>query len=251
MLRNPPESVDVMLMEGTNVQAEVATANETTESELEKAIASHVSAAGGITLITYSSQNIDRLVTLYRAAKRTGKTLVVDLYTATMAVATGNPNIPVPGRDNLRVYVPNSQRVKIKKAGAFERLEPIEGSRIYPEALAKGGSEFLMTFRLSMARELVKANCFGGASAIWSMWPGYLAQESGKRYKEFLAEHHIPLAVHHASGHAFVGDLQRLAKAVAPKRLVPIHSFAPERFKELFENVRQEDDASWWNVGAS
>ena len=45
-------------------------------------------------LTAYSAQNIDRLVTLFRAAKRTGRTLVLDLYAATIAVATGRDTIP-------------------------------------------------------------------------------------------------------------------------------------------------------------
>ena len=33
-----------------------------------------------------------------------------------------------------------------------------------------------------------------------------------------------PLLIHHASGHAFISDLQRLVHALAPERVVPIHS---------------------------
>ena len=31
-------------------------------------------------------------------------------------------------------------------------------------------------------------------------------------------------------------------------RLVPIHSFGPDRFMELFESVTQEEDGVWWVV---
>jgi hypothetical protein len=39
-----------------------------------------------------------------------------------------------------------------------------------------------------------------------------------------------------------------LAKAIAPKMLVPIHSFETKRFKEFFDNVEMKDDRQWWEV---
>ncbi len=48
------------------------------------------------------------------------------------------------------------------------------------------------------------------------------------------------------SGHAYMPDLQRLARAIPPKRLVPIHSFAPERYGEFFENIEVHRDGEWW-----
>ena len=105
-----------------------------------------------------------------------------------------------------------------------------------------------MTFRLSMARELESAACLAGASAVWSMWPGYLQEPSGKALSAFLKRHGIPLKIHHASGHAFIPDLQRLVEALAPQRLVPIHTFAGDRFAEFFPRVQREPDGVWWDV---
>jgi ribonuclease J len=248
MLRKPPADVDVMLMEGTNVRGEHEPTPERTESEVELDIAAKVAATKGMTLVTYSSQNIDRLVTLYRVAKRTGKTLVVDLYTATMAQATERDTIPTPGWERLLVYIPNLQRIRIAKTKAFERLDSIKETRIFPEGLSQRRGELIMTFRMSMAIELEKAKCLEGASAVWSMWPGYLERPSEKRYLDFLNKHGIPLHVHHASGHAYLEDLKKLAGAVAPRRLVPIHSFATERFADHFDDVELHDDGIWWEV---
>jgi ribonuclease J len=250
MLREPPEHVDVMLMEGTNVRGLEEGGFEKTEDEVELDIATQVSRTSGMSLVTYSSQNIDRLVSFYRVAKRTSKKLVVDLYTATMAAATGRDSIPKPGPEweHLLVYVPNTQRSRIAKTKAFQRLEPIKGMRIFPEHLAARREELIMTFRMSMAQELERARCLEGASAIWSMWPGYLKRESEKRYIDFLKRHGIQMEIHHASGHAYLEDLKRLATAVAPKRLVPIHSFAPDAFVNHFDNVEPHRDGEWWQV---
>jgi ribonuclease J len=52
----------------------------------------------------------------------------------------------------------------------------------------------------------------------------------------------------HTSGHASISDLQRLARAINAKTVVPIHSFEAERFPEFFENVTIKQDGVWWNV---
>ena len=80
------------------------------------------------------------------------------------------------------------------------------------------------------------------------MWPGHLQAPSGVRLASLLSSRSIPLAVHHTSGHASIPDLQRLATAIAPKALVPIHSFGAHRFQELFSNVAVQTDGQWWSV---
>ena len=58
----------------------------------------------------------------------------------------------------------------------------------------------------------------------------------------------IPFESIHTSGHASPGDLKRLAAAVAPKKLIPIHTFERERFPSLFENVTLVNDGEWIGV---
>ena len=45
--------------------------------------------AEGLVLCFFSPLNVDRLVSLFRAAKRSGRTFVYDLYAASVARATG------------------------------------------------------------------------------------------------------------------------------------------------------------------
>ena len=58
----------------------------------------------------------------------------------------------------------------------------------------------------------------------------------------------VPVETIHTSGHASIADLKRLSEAIAPKQLVPIHSFEPQRFGEFFGDVVQRQDGEWWNV---
>lgn len=248
LLRKPPSDVDVLLMEGTNLRPEGDPKSGKTEQELEKDLIQTFASAPGLVLAMYSAQNIDRLVTLFRACLQSDRFLVLDLYTASVAAAAGNENIPKLGFEKILIYVPFRQRIQVKAARQFERVHAIRAARIFPEELAARTKELVVTFRASMIPELEKAGCLGGATAVWSQWAGYLQQPTSNRLLEFLKTYQIPLIQHHASGHAYTPDLQRLTRALAAKRVVPIHSFAPHRFQEFFDRVEVHDDGEWWDV---
>lgn len=101
LLRKPPTGVDVLLMEGTNIRPSAGLGDkpsQLTEDDVEAACVKRFRATKGMALVVTSAQNIDRLVTLYRATLQADRDLVMDLYGAGIATATGNPNIPTgPG----------------------------------------------------------------------------------------------------------------------------------------------------------
>ncbi len=152
------------------------------------------------------------------------------------------------GFDKVLIYVPLQQRIHVKESREFERVLAIKAARILPEELAARAKELVLTFRTSMIPEIEKARCLVGATAVWSLWPGYLQRPGETRLLRFLTQHDIPMVQSHASGHAYLPDLQRLTRAVAARRVVPIHSFAPHRFKEFFDGVELHQDGEWWDV---
>lgn len=236
------------MLEGTHVRGDGETSTGPDEQEVELTMAETFRSTQGLGVVFSAAQNIDRLVTVYRACMRAGRTLVIDLYTATVAEATGNKNIPQSGFPRLRIYVPNRQRILVKQSGQFERVNSVHRHRIFLEEVQEKKSELVMLIQGSTLAELARADCLDGAAAIWSLWPGYLDQPSGARVSRLLEEHSVPLTHLHSSGHARVEDLQVLAAALAPARVVPIHSAAPERFEELFAHVEAHADGEWWAV---
>lgn len=248
LLREPPK-VDVLLMEGTNIREDaVPEARGPSEADVEASVAHLASKTRGIVLAAFSAQNIDRLVTMFRAAKRSGRELVLDLYGATMAAATGVTTIPQANWDGVRVFLPRGQKARILKAEAFTRTDAVRAARIYGDELRARAGKLIMLFRGSMGRELEAAGCLDGAALAWSMWPGYLRDESGSALQAWATEHGIPLSYHQASGHAFIPDLRRLVDALAPDRVVPIHSFAGDRYRELFPRVERRSDGETWTI---
>jgi ribonuclease J len=98
-----------------------------------------------------------------------------------------------------------------------------------------------------MIHELERAGCLDGTSLAWSMWAGYLAQPRSRVLSKRLETHGIATHQLHSSGHATVADLQQLAGRLGG-RVVPIHTSAPTRFREHFENVELHPDGEWWDV---
>lgn len=243
-----PPGADVLLMEGTHVRSTVEARERTTESSIEDDLVETIRTTKGLVATFSSAQNLDRLVTVFRAARRGNRTLVVDLYTATVAAATGRSTIPQPGFDGFAVYVPQRQRVRVRQTEEFDRVRKIAPIRLYPEDLAADGERLVFLGTSSTAQELVDGGALHKGAVVWSLWPGYLTQPSGTHLVRMLNDAGIPLIHHHTSGHAFVEDLQRLVTAFDPARVVPIHSEATDRFADHFPRVEPHPDGTWWEV---
>ena len=248
MVRRPPRDLDVLLMEGTTIGRTGTSEGFATETDLEREFIQAFKETPGIHFVWTSSQNIDRLVTIFRAAKQTGRVLLIDLYTAVVLEATGRDTIPQSDWDGVRLYVPHSQRVHIKKNELFDDLERHRANRIFPENLPGLRERAVMLFRPPMRYDRGVGAVLEGARLTYSMWEGYLKERSVQRVVTWLEELDIPWRVIHTSGHASAVDLQCFATALAPRMLVPIHSFETGRFAEFFANVVQKEDGMWWRV---
>ncbi len=250
MLKKPPKNIDVMLMEGSSLGRLAESESFPTEEALERIFIDRFKTTPGMVLVACPPQNIDRVVTIYRAAMKTGRTLIIDAYAAEVLKATGYDSIPKPirGRSHLAVFIPQAQRVHLVKKNIASIVDSYRGFRLWPEQLAEQAPRSVMLFRGWMLKDLERAGALGGARVIWSQWEGYLAERPGAKLKADCEARGIPFEIIHTSGHASIADLKRLAAAVCPKALVPIHTFEAERFPVLFENVVLHQDGEWWEV---
>ena len=248
MIEHPPRDIDVLLMEGTTIGRTGTDEGFATEADLEEEFVRAFRETEGFHLVWASAQNIDRMVTIFRAARRTGRVLLIDLYTAVVLEATGRDTIPQSDWPDVKLYIPHAQRVTIKRKGLFGDLTGHSANRIYPGHLPGLKDRAVMLFRPMMTRDCGMTAVLDGARLSYSMWQGYLKEESTAKVREWLEEREIPLEVIHTSGHASVADLRRFAAALAPRKLVPIHSFETARFGEFFDHVVQREDGLWWDV---
>ena len=246
LVSQPPERVDVLLMEGTTIGRNVHAFP--TEAALEERFVELFQQTKGMPLVWCSGQNIDRLVTVMRACVKTGRQFIIDMYTAHVLRATGNERLPQAGWDHIKVFLPSTQRRQIIRRGEFDIANSYRPWRIFPEQFAQAAATSVMLFRPSMINDIEKASCLLGSRLIYSLWSGYLKDAKTKSFLEWLHRHDIPLDECHTSGHAAVQDLVTLRQAFSNAPVVPIHTTNADRFEELFGNVARRNDGEWWTV---
>ena len=244
LLADGPKSVDAMLLEGTTLGRNDDERSES-EAELVGRLANSIANTRGLVLAAFSGQNIDRFVTFYKATRSSGRNFVVDLNVAHLLRALRRKSLPDRTSNALRVYLPHRTKLKIVRDQSFDLVAPYHRRRIYPHELRERKKQLVMSFRQSMAQDLEKADCLEGAKLIYSMWPGYI-ERSPQNIRDWCAKHCIEFEIIHTSGHADIHDLKLLVNAIRPKNLIPIHTFTPERFDRIGENVIHVADGEWF-----
>jgi ribonuclease J len=183
LVTHPPLPVNAMLMEGSSLGRLKPDQAFPTEDQLETQLVEAFQTQGFVGVCA-SAQNIDRMVSIYRACKRTGRTLVLDLYAVEMLAATGNPHLPQAGWPNVAVYVPEYQRRHVKRTGRFDLVEHYKPQRIYREKLAVLAPRAVMLFRPAMFYDIdLMQGVWPGARMIWSQWQGYLPSRANREFR--------------------------------------------------------------------
>jgi ribonuclease J len=175
MVAAPPAGIDTLLLEGTHVRASASEDDARpaqTESEVEADLAATFRACTGLPVVVSSAQNIDRLVTVYRAARRAGRTLLIDLYTAAVVQAIGRPTLPQPGFPALGVFIPRRQRVRVKESGEFDRTRDVRPFRVFPEQLLTDPARYVVLTGSSAVPELITGGAMRDGVLVWSLWAG-------------------------------------------------------------------------------
>lgn len=248
LIKKTPDDVDVLLLEGSSIGRLDASQQFPTEKAVEDRFLEVFKAAKGLALVHTSGQNIDRIVSIFRASKRANRRLIIDLYVAVILEATGRESIPQSNWPEVVLYVPQSQRVMIKNNKLFDLLERHSKNRLFIEHIQEAPERFTLLFRPLHISDLDKSRCLVRASYIYSQWEGYWEQGKLDGVSQWLGRNAINNTSIHTSGHASIVDLQRFAEAVSARKVVPIHSFMPEKYSRLFKNVKTYNDGQWWEI---
>ena len=244
---NFKKSVDYLLLEGTTIGRSEEPFP--TESELEEEFVKTFKQTKGINLIYASGQNIDRLVTIYRACKKCGKIFLIDFYIANVLKAINkiNKNIPCPSTKDfpeIKVYYPRrlTKRMIGKKA---ETVYPFKKYKIGKDERDEKADKLVMMVRPTVQNDLERyLNKYSDGCFIYSMWGGYKTKPGDtKDFLDFIASKGMPIRDDiHTSGHADLSGLKGMVDAVKPKKIVPIHTFEGNSYEELFSNVIRIND---------
>lgn len=172
LLSEIPRNIDVLICEGTTLSR--SSYQLQTESQLEDECVQLFKQHSGPIFVLQSSMNIDRLVTMYRAAKRSNRTFLQDIYQASITTVLGG-RIPNPSFSD--VYVFRTTYKRYSQHLTYPRRIGIKG-------ITK--QHFAMCVRTSMLRylkSLSKQMSFQDGVPIYSILEGY---KDTKECKHFL-----------------------------------------------------------------
>lgn len=246
MVKDPPSGVECLLMEGSMIGRgeEVYPEEKAVQGRIEVIL----KGSDNITFFFASSQNIDRIVSAYKACLRTGRIFVIDIYTAFVLdkLRKVSGNIPQFDWKNIRVKFTKHHADTLADAGYRELLYVYNKRKIDMFEINHNKRRILMLGRdNSIFPDIIK-NIEGpaGAKVIYSMWEGYLTD----RFKEYCAGKGLVIEQVHTGPHATIEDLKTFADAIKPGVLVPIHTFNPEKYTELFGNVKTLNDGEIYDI---
>lgn len=213
-----PESVDVLVHEGTNIGKNSCTM---TEAELENKAVEIMKSTDGPVFVLQSGTNIDRLVSIYRASKRSGRITYMDNYTSHIASAAGG-SIPRP--DVFKDVIAFTPRpVHGKREEMFMEIINKRGLK----GIANGTKKFTMFVRPSMLDYIKKLHSeahIREATLIYSMWKGYKDNDDMKELLKEIQALGVNFIDLHTSGHASTEDIELLKQTVNPEETVCVHT---------------------------
>ena len=215
--------VDYMVCEATNVNRPDAIAKPEYELQQEFVDAFHKTKYNVVYL---SSTNVDRLFALYHAALKANLPFYVDAYQKKiMDTVAGRDHIW--GKSKLYKYT-DQEPIVLQRDGNEFRINDK-----FREYLTERG--YVLIARANERFDkLISRMPSDGRKTYLSMWNGYvdetkaayntaLANSLGKDY-EYL----------HTSGHCDMASLENLISMLRPKAIIPIHTYNPRAFAELF-----------------
>ena len=220
--------VDALIIEGTTLTREDSINIE--EEKLEQIAVDYLTKHSGPAFIMMSAMNVERVITAYNAARKTGRIFIEDIYTADVATASGieapEPNID----EGVRVFMTGGDK-------QYEKLMKYGKAKIGKNQIAK--ESFVMCIRQSMKNYLEKLNelvSFEDGVLFYGMWKGYIDQPAMRDFIDFMQSRGVKLHILHTSGHADSEAIHQLIKTVLPRYIIPVHTENASWF-EKYEDI--------------
>jgi len=252
------KNLDILLMEGTMLQR----SNEDfpNEKNVEDKIYETIKENNQISFIIGSSQNIDSIVSAYRACKKANKIFVIDIYTAWILekMKISSSSIPNIDWDNVKVIKKfggsyyqklqeNKEYFKDFTSKVFDNIIDIDDIKSNPQ-------NYFLKISPWHIQKVLNYIEVDTSNIIYSQWLGYLKEEFSnidtiELFKNLQNNSNWVYA--HTSGHADLPTLQKFASSLKPKKLIPIHTEFKDKFSEHFDNVMILDDNESYDINNS
>ena len=187
--------VDILICERTNPDGIKAWS----ETKLQEKFEELMRGNRDIYVMT-GTTNVDRIVTIYKAGRKTRRPMLIDATQALRLNKIGG-SIPHPR---------SHKEIKVVRPSATQKIS--------------GMQPYTMLIRSSMTAALDKLlETRPNATLVYSMWSGYREKDDIKRLLEIFERRKCPIYTLHTSGHADSDVIQKLIDTVKPKEIKYVH----------------------------
>lgn len=238
-------NVRILMTEGTRMKGDDAllegSKSKLTEPEVEGEMYRAIRDSRGITVVSFSVRNIDRVRSLYNAVKKAGKILytsarmayVVDttrhLYEQNLFEIKGNPAV--------KIFRKNGDR---EKGRTYDYEKPYSDSAEDYRSAAKNRKNaviFLAEWELDQMIDIKPEE----GTYIFSTAEHYLEGPGFEKKKStlmrWLKHFNLDFKYIHCSGHADEAGIKKMVKTINPEILIPMHTQNPKKFEEIHKKV--------------
>jgi ribonuclease J len=220
------EAPEALLIEGTRAGPDPR--RNFSEAGVRSGVEKLLAGTEGLALVACYPRDLDRIGTLYGAAVKAGRDLVVPFRTAHLLATLEKDRslkVPVPGAaPNLKVY----RRPK-KRYYTWEQR--FLGDAVDAEWVRRHGKDALLLLDMNQFPELIDIRPEEGTPFVRSMSEPFSEEDGNEAVlRNWLDHFGLRLHQFHASGHCSGPELDAFARGVGPKAIYPIHTEHPEAF---------------------
>ena len=195
-------------------------------------------------------QNVNRLISLYKAVKSTYSTFIIDIYTACILDALHNQynDIPQYSSQNVRVFFADSYHKNntdkyaavIEKAGMAYLLQEFVRRKISLEQLKTPDNKVVVLIQKSMLPMIEKLPGIAGSTLIFSSKEGYIDSRDNKSkyFWDFMLKNKISVEPVHTDSSAAIAKLKKVIAAINPDVIIPVHCTDQAKFSSSFQKVK-------------
>lgn len=191
--------------------------------------------------VLQSSTNIDRTVSMGRAALRDGKKFILDLFSYYLNEnSTHYFNV-----DNKNVFVWKPYKYKYKPDWFKDKYLNIKTSyKMFPDFAMEVKESMLPDIKMLFEKGLLTNACL-----IYSMWNGYIKKDDKvKFFLEEIKEMGIDVVELHTSGHADLRGMKMVNNKLKPNQTIIIHTENNESGKNIYNNVISVKDGDYIEI---
>ena len=149
----------------------------------------------------------------------------------------------------IKVFFPYWLCRRITQEGREELMYRYKSYKITRKEISDQSGEIMMMVRPSMLKDLELIRNIEGATFIYSLWEGYLPEDAMQKMMIFIKKKKMKFYQVHTSGHAEIDTLKKVVRKLKPGKIVPIHTFHPDKYDDLFsQKIEQVSDGEVFEV---